>query len=117
MTPDEARDFLVQVVDTRKIEPPRVDHPLDTRSLYRIVKRVAVRAGLKDIHPHSLRHAFATHLLTRSGDLRCVQELLGHSSIATTQIYTHVAITDLQAIHKKFHPGGCNNATEKEGQC
>jgi integrase/recombinase XerD len=106
MSREEAQDYLLLVVGKANIHPPKSDHPLDARSLYRIVKRVAVRAGLKGLKPHSLRHAFATHMLTSGVDLRCIQELLGHSSLATTQIYTHVAIADLQAIHKKFHPGG-----------
>lgn len=74
------------------------------RMLYGIVRDVARRAGLSGVHPHSLRHSFATHLLNRGADLRFVQELLGHSSVHTTQFYTHLATADLFRIHESCHP-------------
>ena len=73
--------------------------------IWELVKLYAARAGApEDIGPHTLRHSFATHLLVGGADLRQVQEMLGHASIATTQIYTHVDPTRLKAVHKQFHP-------------
>jgi integrase/recombinase XerD len=73
--------------------------------IWELLKRYAARVGAPpEISPHTLRHSFATHLLAGGADLRQVQEMLGHASIATTQIYTHVDPTRLKAIHKKFHP-------------
>ena len=73
---------------------------------YRI-KIYAQRAGIKDnLSPHTLRHAFATHLINHGADLRVVQMLLGHSDLTTTQIYTHVARSRMQALHEKHHPRG-----------
>jgi integrase/recombinase XerD len=78
---------------------------LNREMLWVIVKKYVQRAGLsKKVSPHTLRHSFATHLLSGGADLRTVQELLGHSSIGTTQIYTHVDRDRLKAIHRKFHP-------------
>jgi integrase/recombinase XerD len=74
-------------------------------ALWRLVKKHAAAAGLPvAVSPHTLRHSFATHLLAGGADLRAVQELLGHSSIATTQIYTRVEISRLRQVHAQFHP-------------
>ncbi len=73
--------------------------------IWELFKRFAARAGISpDMSPHTLRHSFATHLLAGGADLRQVQEMLGHASIATTQIYTHVDPARLKAVHKEFHP-------------
>ncbi|MEW6041182.1 MAG: tyrosine-type recombinase/integrase, partial [Elusimicrobiota bacterium] len=80
-------------------------NPVNRKSFWKTVKKLASAAGIKKhISPHSIRHAFATHLLSGGADLRSLQEMLGHSSIATTQIYTHVDREHLKEIHKKFHP-------------
>lgn len=104
MTRKQARAKLLQLVSEVNIIRPKLDRPLNGRTLGRIVQRAALRVGLKGVHPHSLRHSFATHLLNDRADLRSIQELLGHSSVSTTQIYTHVALDSLIETHKKFHP-------------
>jgi integrase/recombinase XerD len=79
--------------------------PLSRIGLWKIVKTNAMAAGLSDsVSPHTLRHSFATHLLAGGADLRVVQEMLGHASIATTQIYTRVELSRLREVHAKFHP-------------
>lgn len=82
----------------------RTGRPLERVAVWQIVKRHAAAAGLRDVHPHTLRHSFATHMLVGGADLRVVQELLGHADIGTTQIYTHVDHTRLLHVHKQFHP-------------
>jgi integrase/recombinase XerD len=78
---------------------------LRREAIWELVKKYAARAGAPpDIGPHTLRHSFATHLLAGGADLRRVQEMLGHASISTTQIYTHVDHTRLKKVHERFHP-------------
>jgi len=76
-------------------------------SVWQLIKKYAAMAKIdKDISPHTFRHSFATHLLEGGADLRAVQEMLGHASIATTQIYTHLNNAYLQEVYKTYHPRG-----------
>jgi integrase/recombinase XerD len=97
----------------RSVPPPespalfvaRTGRPLTRIGLWQIVKKYAKAAGFNvSISPHTLRHSFATHLLAGGADLRVVQEMLGHASIATTQIYTRVELSRLREVHARFHP-------------
>ena len=79
--------------------------PLRRERIWELLKKYARRIGAPpEVSPHTLRHSFATHMLVGGADLRQVQEMLGHASIATTQIYTHVDAARLKKVHRKFHP-------------
>jgi len=119
---DAARDAIARYLDKRRDMDPALfiavpvskkgfvkergstDLRLTGRSVQRLVKRYAAKAGIvKDVHPHTLRHSFATDLLQNGADIRSVQAMLGHASITTTQIYTHVTNEHLREIHETFH--------------
>ncbi len=89
----------------RGLNKPDGEARLTTRSIGRIVKRIAILRGLpSDIHPHTLRHAFGTHLLEEGADLRAIQELLGHERLSTTQRYTHLTTSQLTQVYDRTHP-------------
>ena len=101
---DTARPLFVRYSGSKKVDLSGNFHRLTVRSVQRIVARYALLAGItKHVSPHTLRHSFATDLLMNGADLRSVQAMLGHSNIATTQIYTHVTDPHLRAVHEKFH--------------
>ncbi|MGH7241039.1 MAG: site-specific tyrosine recombinase/integron integrase [Candidatus Saccharimonadales bacterium] len=104
MRTDNTKPLFVRYSGTKRVDLTGNFHRLTPRSVQRLVARYALLAGItKHVSPHTLRHSFATDLLMNGADLRSVQAMLGHSNIATTQIYTHVTDQHLRAVHEKFH--------------
>lgn len=116
-TYDEARFKAQQLV--ANLSPAKTVHtldphaPMDKRSVWRILRELGVKAGIGKVTPHMLRHSFATHLLEGGADLRAIQELLGHASIQTTQIYTHCSSAHLRKTLEKSHPNWQEKTNEK----
>lgn len=95
------------VLDEGWLFVTRSGRRMNRESVWELMQRYAARVGCgKDVSPHTLRHSFATHLLAGGADIRALQEMLGHASIRTTQIYTHVDHTRLKSVHQKCHPRG-----------
>ena len=98
-------DSRQDVKDKKAVFLNRSGKRMNVRSVQRLVEAVVLRTGLnKHVSPHTLRHTFATHLLGAGGDLRSIQELLGHESLSTTQRYTHVGVDELSKVYDKSHP-------------
>jgi integrase/recombinase XerC len=96
---------LMISLQMRGLNKPGGEARLTTRSVGRIVKRIAIQRGLSaDVHPHTLRHAFGTHLLEEGADLRAIQELLGHERLSTTQRYTQLTTAQLEKVYDETHP-------------
>ncbi len=92
-------------MDSSRIFLNKNKKPLSDRGLRKILDTYILKVGLKNhVSPHTFRHSFATHMLNRGADLRCVQELLGHANLSTTQIYTHLTTDKLKSIYEKAHP-------------
>ncbi len=103
----ESRSELLKQAQTDSLFVTNRKKAMSRQAFWYLIKRYALHAGIKaTLSPHTLRHAFATHLLNHGADLRVVQMLLGHSDISTTQIYTHIAQARLESIHAKHHPRG-----------
>lgn len=111
--------FAAEATDDEPLFVNRYGGRLSRRSIEKIVSSYAARAGLKEgIHPHTLRHSFASHMLEGDADLRVIQDLLGHSSVATTQVYTHITKQEARRAYLSFHPmasGQDDEHTNTEG--
>jgi len=104
---EQARPELVKGGAEAALFVSRTGRRLSRQALWRLVRNYAVKAGIGiSVHPHMLRHSFATHMLAGGADLRAVQIMLGHADVSTTEIYTHVDRERLLSVHKKFHPRG-----------
>ena len=104
---EKSRPLLLKKKNSPHLFISRLGKHFTRGWLWCLMKKYITQAGIKKkVSPHTLRHSFATHILSRGADLRVIQELLGHSNIGTTQIYTHVDRERLKEVHRKFHPRG-----------
>ena len=104
MRQDNTKPLFIRYSGSKKVDLSGNYHRLTARSVQRMVARYALAAGItKHVSPHTMRHSMATDLLMNGADLRSVQAMLGHSNIATTQIYTHVTDPHLKKVHEQFH--------------
>ncbi|MBM4294192.1 MAG: site-specific tyrosine recombinase XerD [Deltaproteobacteria bacterium] len=101
---NQGRPQLLQGRDSPYLFVNRRGGRLSRQGFWKILKQYARQAGVRDLSPHTLRHSFATHLLSRGANLRALQMLLGHADLATTQIYTHLDAARLREAHQKAHP-------------
>lgn len=108
---DNTKPLFIRYNGRKRVDLSGNFHRLTARSIQRLVSRYALLAGItKQVSPHTLRHSYATDLLMNGADIRSVQAMLGHSNIATTQIYTHITDPHLKSVHEKFHS---NKVTDK----
>lgn len=104
---EEARGEILKSQESAALFPSRRGRFMTRQTFWHAIRKYAREAGIsRDISPHTLRHAFATHLLNHGADLRAVQMMLGHADLSTTQIYTHVAQARLKTLHSEHHPRG-----------
>ncbi len=101
---DQARPRLLQGRESPYVFINRRGGRLSRQGFWKLLKQYALKAGVPTLSPHTLRHSFATHLLSRGANLRVLQMLLGHADLATTQIYTHLDAARLRLVHQKAHP-------------
>jgi integrase/recombinase XerC len=107
--PERQKLLNIASKSTRRLFINQRGGALTTRSVGRIVKQIAVAKGLPpDVHPHTLRHAFGTHMLTEGADLRAIQELLGHERLSTTQKYTQLSVSHVMEVYDRTHPRASN---------
>jgi integrase/recombinase XerD len=102
------RRNMKKIVDSEYLFLNLRGKSLSRSGVWRILKEYFVKIGVPEAHPHTLRHSFATHMLNKGADIRYVQEMLGHSDIITTQIYTHVSQEKIKEAYFKYHPRGNN---------
>ncbi len=111
----DARPVLLGDTQSEVLFPSQRAQQMTRQTFWHRLRQVAIVAGVqKPLSPHTLRHAFATHLLNHGADLRVVQLLLGHSDLSTTQIYTHVAKQRMQELHARFHPRAGTRTPESD---